>query len=324
MGTLSKISNIASSYFAVWVIVASVIAFFVPAIGGLTSYVSLLLGLVMFGMGLTLTGPDFVRVFKRPQYVGIGVLAQFTVMPLLAFLLAVALNLPSGLAAGVILLGCCPGGTASNVMTYLAKGDVPLSVSMTTVSTVLAPLLTPLLMLILAGSWLPVDALGLFWSIVQVVLIPVLLGVLVNTFLGGVVRRITSVVPLIAVVAIIVIVMAVVAASRDNILTVGPLILAIVVAHNLSGLLLGYGVGRVLNVNLSGRRAMSIEVGMQNSGLAAGLAATFFGPLAALPGAIFSIWHNISGPLLATYWSRKPVAVNEESETREAAKAPTG
>ena len=284
------------------------VAFFIPPLASLTAYIAPLLGIVMFGMGLTLTGQDFVRVFKRPLYVAIGVAAQFTIMPVLALLLAVALRLPSELAAGVILLGCCPGGTASNVITYLAKGDVPLSVTMTSVSTVLAPLLTPILMLLLAGSWLPVDAGALFVSILQIVLLPVLAGVIVNTFLGRVVRRITPVLPLVSVVAIVVIVMAVVAASRENLLTVGPLVFVIVVAHNLAGLALGYGLGRMAGVSPSGRRAISIEVGMQNSGLAVALATVHFGGLAALPGAIFSIWHNVSGPALATYWSRNPAA----------------
>lgn len=293
----------------------SIVAFFVPQFASLTAYIAPLLGVVMFGMGLTLTGQDFVRVFKKPLYVAVGVAAQFTIMPLLALLLAVSFRLPQELAAGVILLGCCPGGTASNVITYLAKGDVPLSVTMTSVSTVLAPLLTPLLILILAGSWLPVDAGGLFVSILQIVLLPVLAGVLVNTFLGRAVRRVTPVLPLVSVVAIVVIVMAVVAASRENLLTVGPLVFVIVVAHNLAGLALGYGLGRVAGVSPSGRRAISIEVGMQNSGLAVALATVHFGGLAALPGAIFSIWHNVSGPALATYWSRNPVPGDEARAT---------
>lgn len=293
----------------------SIVAFFVPQFASLTAYIAPLLGVVMFGMGLTLTGQDFVRVFKKPLYVAVGVAAQFTIMPLLALLLAVSFRLPQELAAGVILLGCCPGGTASNVITYLAKGDVPLSVTMTSVSTVLAPLLTPLLILILAGSWLPVDAGGLFVSILQIVLLPVLAGVLVNTFLGRAVRRVTPVLPLVSVVAIVVIVMAVAAASRENLLTVGPLVFVIVVAHNLAGLALGYGLGRVAGVSPSGRRAISIEVGMQNSGLAVALATVHFGGLAALPGAIFSIWHNVSGPALATYWSRNPVPGDDARAT---------
>jgi BASS family bile acid:Na+ symporter len=188
---------------------------------------------------------------------------------------------------------------------------------MTSVSTILAPVMTPLLMLLLAGSWLPVEAGALFVSIVQIVLVPVLLGVLVNTFFGRAVSRVRPALPLVSVVAIVVIVAGVVAASADQILTVGPLVLLIVVVHNLSGLLLGYGVGALLGLGAAQRRAISVEVGMQNSGLAAGLAATYFGGVAALPGAIFSVWHNISGPLLATYWSRRPVKEDAEGSRPE-------
>jgi len=305
MGMLERISQIAGNYFALWVILASIIAYFVDAFAGLVSYVNLLLGIVMFGMGLTLTGADFARVFRRPKDVLLGVLAQFTIMPLLGFLLAYFLRLPPELAVGFVLVGCVPGGTASNVMTYLAKGDVPLSVSMTAISTILSPVVTPALMLVLAGSWLPVDGWALFVSIVQVVLIPVILGVLVNTFFGKTVQRATSVLPLISVIAIILIVMGVVSKNADNLLTVGPLVFLAVVLHNLFGYALGYAVARVLKVQTPQKRAISIEVGMQNSGLAAGLASAHFGGLAALPGAIFSVWHNISGPLLATYWRRR-------------------
>lgn len=305
MGMLERISQIAGNYFALWVILASIIAYFVDAFAGLVSYVNLLLGIVMFGMGLTLTGADFARVFRRPKDVLLGVLVQFTIMPLLGFLLAYFLRLPPELAVGVVLVGCVPGGTASNVMTYLAKGDVPLSVSMTAISTILSPVVTPALMLVLAGSWLPVDGWALFVSIVQVVLIPVILGVLVNTFFGKTVQRATSVLPLISVIAIILIVMGIVSKNADNLLTVGPLVFLAVVLHNLFGYALGYAVARVLKVQTPQKRAISIEVGMQNSGLAAGLASAHFGGLAALPGAIFSVWHNISGPLLATYWRRR-------------------
>lgn len=315
METLQRISGVAGKYFALWVLLGATLGFFIEPLAGLTAYVNVLLGIVMFGMGLTLTGSDFVRVFKRPKDVAVGVAAQFTVMPLVAFLLAYSLNLPPELAVGVVLLGCCPGGTASNVIAYLARGDVALSVSMTSVATVLAPLATPLLMLLLAGSWLPVEAGALFVSIVQVVLVPVLLGVLVNTFFGGAVSRVRPVLPLVSVVAITVIVAGVVSASSGDLLTVGPLVLLIVVIHNLSGLLLGYGIGRLLGVGISQRRAISVEVGMQNSGLAAGLAATYFGGVSALPGAIFSVWHNISGPLLATYWSRRPVKDGSDSSS---------
>ncbi len=230
--------------------------------------------------------------------------AQFTVMPLVAFGLSSSLSLPPQLAVGVILFGCCPGGTASNVIAYLSRGDVPLSVSMTAVSTVLAPLATLALVLLFAGFWLAVDAAGLFVSIVQIVLVPVALGVLVNTFFGGAARRVSPALPLVSVVGIVVIVMAIVAANAENLLAVGPLVLVVVVLHNLFGYLLGYGIGRVLGVEASGRRAIVVEVGMQNSGLAT---TVYSGGVAALPGAIFSVWHNISGPLLATYWRRRPV-----------------
>lgn len=307
MNAVSRVSDFAGRYFALLVIGGAVVAFFVPALAGITSYINILLGVVMFGMGLTLSLEDFARVFKRPKDIAVGVAAQFTVMPLVAFGLAVGLNLPPELAVGVILLGCCPGGTASNVITYLARGDVALSVSLTSVSTVLAPLLTPLLMLLLAGRWLPIEAGALFVSIVQVVLVPVLLGVLVNTFLGGVVSRVRPALPLVSVTFIVIIVVGVVAASSENILTVGPLVLLLVVIHNTFGLALGYFLARISGVGVAQRRAVSVEVGMQNSGLAAALATTYFGGVAALPGAIFSVWHNVSGPLLATYWSRRPV-----------------
>ncbi|MGI8649006.1 MAG: bile acid:sodium symporter family protein [Rubrobacter sp.] len=307
MNAVSRVSDFAGRYFALLVIGGAVVAFFVPALAGITSYINILLGVVMFGMGLTLSLEDFARVFSRPKHIAVGVAAQFTVMPLVAFGLAVGLNLPPELAVGVILLGCCPGGTASNVITYLARGDVALSVSLTSVSTVLAPLLTPLLMLLLAGRWLPIDAGALFVSIVQVVLVPVILGVVVNTFLGGFVRRVRPALPLVSVSFIVIIVMGVVAASSENILTVGPLVLLLVVVHNSFGLALGYFLARLAGVGVAQRRAVSFEVGMQNSGLAAALATTYFGGVAALPGAIFSVWHNISGPLLATYWSRRPV-----------------
>lgn len=307
MNAVSRVSDFAGRYFALLVIGGAVVAFFVPAMAGITSYINILLGVVMFGMGLTLSLEDFARVFKRPKDIAVGVAAQFTVMPLVAFGLAVGLNLPPELAVGVILLGCCPGGTASNVITYLARGDVALSVSLTSVSTVLAPLLTPLLMLLLAGRWLPIEAGALFVSIVQVVLVPVLLGVLVNTFLGGVVSRVRPALPLVSVTFIVIIVVGVVAASSENILTVGPLVLLLIVIHNTFGLALGYFLARISGVGVAQRRAVSVEVGMQNSGLAAALATTYFGGVAALPGAIFSVWHNVSGPLLATYWSRRPV-----------------
>ncbi len=261
---------------------------------------------IMFGMGLTLTLPDFALVVRQPLPVFLGVVAQFLIMPLLGLGIAWALQLPPELAAGVILVGCAPGGTASNVVTYLARGNVALSVSMTSVSTLLAPLFTPLLALWLAGRYMAVDAGSMALSIVQIVLIPVLLGLLIRYLLPRAVDRVLPILPWISVAAITFVVVAVVAGSAAAILTAGWLILLAVVLHNGLGLGLGYGAARLFRLPVASRRTMGVEVGMQNSGLAAGLAREYFSPEAALPAAVFSVWHNVSGALVAAYWRRRP------------------
>jgi len=266
-----------------------------------------LLGVIMFGMGLTLTVPDFRLVATRPLPVLLGVLAQFLIMPLLGLGVTWVLQLPAELAAGVILVGCAPGGTASNVVTYLAKGDTALSVAMTSVSTLVAPLLTPLLTLWLAGKYMPVDGWGMAVSILQIVLVPVALGLAVRMLLPRLVARTLPVLPWVSVLAIALVVTAVVAASADSLVDAGLLVLAAVVLHNCLGYALGYAFGRMTGQPERVRRTMAVEVGMQNSGLAAGLAAQYFSPLAALPGAVFSVWHNVSGSLLAAYLRRRPV-----------------
>ncbi|WP_201300248.1 bile acid:sodium symporter family protein [Nocardioides sp. AX2bis] len=228
-------------------------------------------------------------------------------MPLTGFALARLLDLSPALAAGMVLVGASPGGTASNVMVFLAKGDTALSVAMTTFSTLLAPVLTPLLVLWLAGEFLPVDAGALFVSIVQVVLAPVLLGLLLRTVVPALVERVLDALPLVSVAGIAAVVAVVVAGSADTVLSVGPLLVLAVVLHNGVGLGVGYGLGRLAGLDVPARRAVSIEVGMQNSGLAATLATVHFSPAAALPAAIFSVWHNVSGSLLAGWWSRRPV-----------------
>ena len=194
-------------------------------------------------------------------------------------------------------------------MVYLAKGDTALSVAMTSVSTLLAPVLTPLLVLWLAGEYLPVDAGGLFTSIVQIVLVPVLLGLVLRLVVPRVVERVLPALPLVSVVGITAVVVVVVAGSADTITSVGLVVVLAVVLHNGLGLALGYGIARVTGMDVSARRAISIEVGMQNSGLAAGLATVYFSPAAALPAAVFSVWHNVSGSLLAGYWARRDPAV---------------
>ncbi|MCC3645850.1 MAG: bile acid:sodium symporter family protein [Bacillota bacterium] len=316
MKVLEAVSTIAGKYFAVWVILTSVIAFMFPdPFLGLGGYITILLGVVMFGMGLTLKAVDFKIIFTKPLPVLIGVCAQFIIMPLVAFVIAKLLNLPAELAAGLVLLGCVPGGTASNVMVYLAKGNVPLSIAMTSVSTLLAPIMTPLILLLLAGQWMPVDAVAMFMSIVQVIIVPIVLGLAIKKFFPAAVEKSLTVLPLISVAAIITIVAAVVSGNSATIAASGLLIFTAVMLHNGFGLLLGYFAGKVLGQDEVNRRAIAIEVGMQNSGLGVALATAHFGPLAALPSVLAAAWHNISGPILATYWSKKPAVLREEDKS---------
>lgn len=296
----------AVTIFPVLVIVAGIIGWaFAGPVSTQSGLINPLLGVIMFGMGLTLTVPDFALIARRPLPVLLGVGAQYGIMPLLGLGVAALLQLPAELAVGVILVGCVPGGTASNVVSYLARADVALSVTMTSVSTLLAPVMTPLLTLWLVGERLPVDGWGMAVAIVQIVLVPVLLGLLVRTFLSGLVRRILPALPWVSVLFICVVVAIVVSLSADRILEAGLIVLAAVVLHNGMGLGVGYVVGRVTGLGERSARTMSIEVGMQNSGLASGLAAQFFSPAAGLPGAVFSVWHNLSGALLAGYFRRR-------------------
>ena len=306
MSGVKTVSEFTGQWFAAIVLVAGAVALAFPeAFAGATVAIPWLLALIMLGMGMTLQPSDFAIVARRPWALLLGVAAQYCVMPLLGLGLAYALDLSPALAAGIVLVGAAPGGTASNVMVYLSRGDTALSVAMTTVSTMLAPLLTPLLVLWLAGQFLPVDAGALFISILQIVLAPVLVGLILRRVAPRMVERLLDVLPLVSVAGITAVVMAVVAASSATLLSVGLLVVAAVILHNVLGLTLGYAIARICRLNVAGCRAVSIEIGMQNSGLAAALAAVHFNPAAALPAAIFSVWHNISGSLLASYWSRK-------------------
>ena len=274
---------------------------------GLSSWINPLLMVIMFCMGLTLTMPDFALVFKNPLPVLGGIAAQFIIMPSMGWLVATMLQLEPALAAGLILVGCAPGGTASNVVSYLARGNVALSVAMTSVSTLLAPLLTPALALWLAGQYMPVDAGSMAISVVQIVLIPVVLGIFLRMLFNRFVDKISGALPWLSVLAITFVVTVIVAGSAQTIVTTGLLVLVAVVLHNALGLALGYAIGILLRVPEDSRRTIAIEVGMQNSGLAGGLAKQYFSPEAALPGAVFSVWHNLSGALIAAYWRRKRV-----------------
>ena len=296
-------------WFVLIVLAAGAIALAVPsAFAGWSPAVPWLLSVIMVGMGMTLRPADFAIIGRRPGALLLGVVAQYTVMPALGYGIAHLLGLPPVLAAGMILVGAAPGGTASNVMVYLARGDTALSVAMTSVSTLLAPFLTPLLVLWLVGESLPVSGTALFTSIVQIVLVPVAVGVALRLLLPRLVDRCLDALPLVSVAGITAVVLAVVAGSAPTLLDVGLLVVLAVVLHNVGGLALGYGIGRACGMPVPSRRAISIEVGMQNSGLAAALATVHFAPAAALPAAIFSVWHNVSGSLLASRWARRPVA----------------
>ena len=268
--------------------------------------INYLLGVVMFGMGLTLNLQDFKVVFSRPKDVIIGCLAQFTIMPLLAWGLSRLFSLDEALALGVVLVGCCPGGTASNVITYLAKGDLALSVGMTGVSTLLAPLLTPLLTWALAGKSVEVDVAGMLLSILWVVILPIVVGLIVKWLFPKFTEKAVDYLPAVSSIAIATIVAIIISANASKLLAGGLVILLVVVLHNLCGLGLGYLLGRLLRLSEPKKRAISIEVGMQNSGLASSLATLHFAayPMATIPGAIFSVWHNISGALIARLYSR--------------------
>ncbi|WP_043616748.1 bile acid:sodium symporter family protein [Ensifer sp. ZNC0028] len=313
MKAVASFSQFVGRTFALWVIVFAILGFVFPDIfKQVTPYIVTLLGIIMFGMGLTISLDDFKEVAKRPFEVGIGVVSQFLIMPLLAVLLTAVIPMSPEVAAGVILVGCCPGGTSSNVMTYLSKGDVALSVACTSVTTLLAPIVTPFLVWTFASQYLPVDATAMFMSIVKVVLLPLALGFFLQKLLPGLVKAAVPALPLVSVAGIVLIVAAVVGASKGAIASSGLLIFAVVVLHNGLGYLLGFFAAKAAGLSLAKRKAIAIEVGMQNSGLGAALANTYFSPVAAVPSAIFSVWHNISGALLANYFASRT-----EDETAE-------
>lgn len=305
---MKRICQIIAKYLTVLVLLAAVLGLLFPgAIRYLKpAYINPLLGVIMFCMGMTLKTDDFRVVFRRPKDVLIGCLAQFTVMPLLAFALTKVFSLDAALAIGVILVGCCPGGTASNVITYLAKGDLALSVGMTATSTLLAPVLTPLLVWLLAGEKVQVDVLGMLLSILWVVILPIGLGLLVKRFAPRVSEKAVAYLPALSTLTISTIVFIVIAANAEKLLSSGLIVILVVILHNLCGLGVGYLIGVALRLSPAKRRAISIEVGMQNSGLASSLANLHFAayPMAAIPGAIFSVWHNISGGIVARLFIR--------------------
>ena len=293
--------------FPLWALLGSLLAWMMPGwFAPLKPAIVPLLGLVMFGMGMTLTGRDFLNVLRRPFPVFLGVMMQFLLMPFAAWALAAGAGLPPQLTVGLILVGCSPGGTASNVICYLARGDVALSITLTMASTLLAVVATPLLTLFYAGETVPVPALDILITVFKIIFLPVMLGVLVNHFFHRALSPVRRVFPLLSVLSIVLIIMIIVSLNHDSLANIASGVAAVVVLHNLIGLLGGYWLPRWLGRDRRECRTLAIEVGMQNSGLAVALAVKYFSVTAALPGALFSIWHNLSGSLLAGLWRRKP------------------
>lgn len=305
---LQSLSSWITKYIGLIIIVFTLLACIHPQWFAWTvPYTAVFLGLAMFGMGLSIDVKDFQVVFTHPKELMIGAILQYSIMPILAYLLCHGLALPADIALGVILVGCCPGGTASNVITYIAKGDVALSVGMTIVSTLLAPLVTPILVLYLGGAYVDIAFFPMMLSIVKIVLIPVLVGLIIHHYGGKHVASAVTCMPLLSSLAIILIIAGIIAVNVDKIFTAGLVVLGVVILHNIFGLVLGWFVSYKLGLSYKKMTAIAIEVAMQNSGLAVSLSTLHFAlnPLATLPGAIFSVWHNISGSLFATFRQRR-------------------
>jgi BASS family bile acid:Na+ symporter len=327
---LYKFSQWLSTYTSWFIIAIAVVTYFVPElftwVHGTTQ--SCILGFIMLTMGLTLTMHDMRILAARPLDILIGTCAQYSLMPLIAWSLTIGAstlcetvfhfslfgNAFQPIVVGLILVGCCPGGVSSNIMSYLCRGDVAYSVGMTTVSTLLAPIVTPILVLWLAGEQVEVDALGMFLNILIVTLLPVSIGFFANLFYGhneGF-KKAQAVMPAFSVLGLACIVGGVIAAVRDKLMIEGLafflIVFAVVLCHNSLGYLTGYSVGKIFGFSKAKNRTISIEVGMQNAGLATVLASTFFAvscPLAVIPAAVSCAWHSISGTILATWFRNR-------------------
>ena len=308
MKVMEKIGEYFGRFMALIVLAVAALALFIPqsSLWIDTSWVNYLLMIIMFGMGLTMKPRDFALVITRPKEIIIGCLSQFIIMPLLAFGLSYIFRLDPALTAGVVLVGTCPGGTSSNVITYFSKGDVALSVGMTSVNTLLAPLLTPAITWLLLQTTVRVDVWSMFYSIITVILVPIGLGFLINKLFSKFTQKIVALLPVISTIGICMIVATVVSHNAEKIYTYGATVLVVVILHNLLGYGCGFGIGKLFKMSPEKTKAISIEIGMQNSGLATSLASTAFPQLAmaTVPGAVFSVWHNISGAILAAVYRR--------------------
>ena len=315
---MKNVAKLISKYFGIIIILFMLVAFIEPGIFSWVtsqlfgqSVITLLLGIIMFGMGMTLNIEDFKIVLKRPMDILKGTLAQYTIMPLLALALSMMFGLEEALMVGVVLVGTCPGGTSSNVISYMAGGDVALSVAMTTVSTLLAPILTPAITYMLIRQSVTFSPIGMFTSIVQVVILPITLGLLLKSIIKDKADVLEDYLPAVSSIAIACIVGGVIGGNRERILASLGLIVVVVVLHNILGYLIGLGIGRLTGMDRRKSITIAVEVGMQNSGLATSLAASQFAamPLAAVPGALFSAWHNVSGAVFA--WIAKSIESRE-------------
>lgn len=298
---------IAVTAFPVFILLGTVLAWIFPApFLPLSDYINQFLMVIMFGMGLTLTIPDFKEIARRPLPILIGVIAQFVIMPLTAVFVAKVLGLNPMLTVGLLMLGSVPGGTSSNVITYLARGDVALSVAMTSVSTLVSPIMTPILMLLLAGAQTDVDGAGMALSLVQTVLVPVIGGLVLRYLLDRWIGYIAPVLPWISIVGIGGVVFPTVANNVDRLVQMGVIVFAAVLLHNVLGYILGYFTGKALKMPASYNRTMAVEIGTQSAGLASGMSAKFFAPEAALPGACAAVLHNITGAVFSAIARRFP------------------
>ncbi len=265
-----------------------------------------LVQVIMFGMGVTLTFADFGRILKMPKAVLLGVVCQYTIMPLMAWTFATAFGLSGEVAAGLVLIGSCPGGVASNVIAYIARANVALSVTMTAFSTMLSPLATPLAMTLIAGQYVPIEAVPMMVSILRMILVPVLLGLLANHVAHRLVTRLVRILPMVAMLSICIIIAITIALARDDLLVVGLALFGAAACHNAAGYALGYGCARAVGLDCRDSRTVALEVGIQNGGMATGLALNVLkSPVAALGSAVFGPWSAVTSSVLASYWRRK-------------------
>ncbi|WP_044417241.1 bile acid:sodium symporter family protein [Halarcobacter anaerophilus] len=295
-----------SALFPLWAIGFSIITYLQPQlVVDFKSWIIPLLILIMFCMGITLKIEDFKRVLKRPKLIALAVVLQFLLMPFIAFIVSKLFNLSTELMVGMVLVGAVSGGTASNVIAYLAKADVALSITMTVVSTLLSIIVTPYVTLLYVGQTVPVPAFSMLLSILKIVFVPVVVGLVLNHFFSKYIDKRHDIFAFLSIISIVFIIGVIIGINQSKISTIAlPLMLAIIF-HNLAGLLGGYYFSKIFGFDNRSCKTVAIEVGMQNSGLAVVLAMKYFTPLSALPGAIFSIWHNISGSILAGYWSKR-------------------